>query len=208
MCKAGGTSMGYHMSGFHVIGVDIEPQKRYPFEFIQMDALSISPSFIFDHFHVVAASPPCQLYSVTRGINPHIDYPDLVEPTRDLLQETGLPYCMENVVRAPLQYPVQLCGSSFGLRVRRHRWFESNVSIVGSKCDHSWQKRHMPYHTSKGQPTGVVGVFGGGQNLGEGEYIKWQVAMGIDWMSKREMAQAIPPAYTLHLGKQIYASLS
>src|ERR1017187_7154249 len=138
-CKAGGCSMGYSMAGMECVGVDIEPQKHYPFEFFQADALKVLRDRRFvDTFDVIHASPPCQCYSVTKHLSSG-KHPDLVGPVRELLIATGKPYIIENVVGAPLLHPVRLCGSSFGLDLRRHRLFESNLWLRGKACRHKWQ---------------------------------------------------------------------
>jgi DNA (cytosine-5)-methyltransferase 1 len=127
--------MGYHRAGFDVVGVDIRPQLRYPFEFVQADALTFPP----DGFDAIHASPPCQRFSTTASLHT-AKYPDLIEPTRRLLAATGLPYVIENVVGAPLVSPIRLCGSSFGLGVRRHRLFECgrfDVVLVPPCAHHS-----------------------------------------------------------------------
>lgn len=212
--KAGGASMGYHIAGFEVVGVDIEPQPNYPFRFVQGDVLKLRPEYIRKHFQAVAASPPCQAYSSTRSLHPHIERDDLVDETRSLLEATGLPYVIENVVGAPLINPVLLCESSFGLRVRRHRLFETNWGLEGRPCRHAWQDIHRPYvqsryHTGKRlHASGTIGVYGGGQGLGDSETWLWRVAMGIDWMTKKELSQAIPPAYTQWIGEQLFEVVS
>ena len=134
-CGAGGCSVGYYRAGFEVVGVDIVPQPNYPFEFYQADALG----FDFDPgwFHAVHASPPCQAYSSLRGFTT-TEYPQLIEYVRELLIQTGLPYVIENVVGAPLINPIRLCGSSFGLKVWRHRLFETSFQIpLLPPCSHS-----------------------------------------------------------------------
>jgi DNA (cytosine-5)-methyltransferase 1 len=143
-CCAGGASMGYHLAGFEVAGVDIKPQKRYPFTFIQGDALA----YVAAHGHeydAIHASPPCQAYSVLKHLS-NGTHPDLVDATRDALQDTGKPYVIENVVGAPLRWPLLLCGSMFGLQtpcgaqLRRHRLFESNILLMSpSHCQHGNQ---------------------------------------------------------------------
>lgn len=134
-CGAGGAAMGYHRAGFDVIGVDLNPQPRYPFEFHQCDALEWL-SYEQNEFDAIHASPPCQRYTaLAKGNNANVDdYPDLIAPTRELLQETGLPYVIENVPSAPLRYPITLCGEMFGLSVIRHRLFESNLPLL--MCPH------------------------------------------------------------------------
>src|SRR5690606_38371919 len=131
-CKAGGCSVGYHRAGFEVIGVDIDPQPNYPFEFIQADAIETLKSMLRNDnklagytFDAIHASPPCQKYSGIQGLavarnGGYKDHVDLVEPTRTLITDSGLPYVIENVVGAPIHNPVTLCGSMFGLKVYRH----------------------------------------------------------------------------------------
>jgi len=150
--KAGGASMGYHRAGFEVVGVDIKKQKRYPFEFIQADVLEIldNQSFL-NQFDVIAASPPCQTHSITQHLRnaqgKSTNKVDLIPQTRAALQSWGGVYVIENVPGAPLINPIILCGSSFNLKVRRHRQFESNVQLTGLTCDHKTQ----------GRPVGVYG---------------------------------------------------
>jgi hypothetical protein len=200
-CGAGGAARGYQLAGFHVTGIDINPQPRYAGDvFLQGDALA----YVAAHGHeydAIHASPPCQAYSAkTRDKTPH---PDLVAATRAALVATGRPYVIENVPGAPLVDPITLCGSSFGLRVRRHRRFESNVLLFALPCRHAWQdadKPYLLYDHGRWFYSGVVHVFGtGGGKAAQ----SWPEAMGIDWMDRRELSQAIPPAYTHHLGRQL-----
>jgi DNA (cytosine-5)-methyltransferase 1 len=199
--KAGGASMGYYRAGFEVVGVDIKKQKRYPFEFIQADALEIldNQSFL-NQFDVIAASPPCQTHSITQHLRnaqgKSTDKVDLIPQTRAALQNWGGIYVIENVPGAPLIDPVILCGSSFNLKVRRHRQFESNIHLTGLTCNHKAQ----------GKPVGIYGsmkdeIPGGGHTAKTIEQAR--EAMGIDWMLWGDLVEAIPPAYTEHLGKQI-----
>jgi len=227
-CKAGGCSRGYAMAGFEPTGVDIEKQKRYPYEFIQADAMEILRDQDFlKKFAFIHASPPCQRYSVTKHLS-NGKHPDLVGPVRELLLATGKPYVIENVVGAPLIYPVRLCGSSFGLDLRRHRLFESNLLLVGKSCRHKWQTPRFPpsslrarrdqklsrvivvyghggnWHARRSDIVTVVGgVCSGGSTVAE-----WRTAMEIDWMTCDELAQAIPPAFTKFLGEQIMRIIS
>lgn len=210
-CKAGGCSKGYADAGFEVIGVDKDPQPNYPYDFIDMDVFDLDKDF-FDNFDVIAASPPCQKYSVTRFVHPDKEHPDLIPPTRELLIKTGKPYVIENVETAPLVDPITLCGSSFNLRVRRHRLFESNVPIKGKSCDHDWQNSSRIYKVRMAhgvvRSSGVVPVFGAlqlmpGSLYGDTELNIASDAMGIDWMTKWELNQAIPPAYTKFIGEQL-----
>lgn len=189
--------MGYYRAGFDVVGVDIKPQKNYPFEFHQADAMM----FPLEGFDAIHASPPCQRFStMTKRWGRSEAHPDLVDPTRQRLIETKLPYVIENVPAAPLLNPITLCGSAFGLDVRRHRIFESNVLLLAPPCNHKAQTR-------------VVGVYGhaGGTSkrdgLSFGGVATWRVAMGIDWMTGDELAEAIPPAYAECIGLQLVVLL-
>jgi DNA (cytosine-5)-methyltransferase 1 len=179
-CGAGGAAMGYHRAGFDVVGVDIEPQPHYPFEFVQADALT----FPLDGFDAIHASPPCQAYSWSAR-RWDIERADLVMPTRARLR--GVPYVIENVVGAPLL---------FGLEVIRHRLFESNVPMV---------EPFHPRHRGTVKDGTYVTVAGhGGDNIkGRGGRAAKQTAMGIDWMDDVELNQAIPPAYTEWIGRRL-----
>ncbi len=200
-CGAGGASEGYRRAGFDVVGVDINPQPNYPFPFWQVDAVGLldwSPEWVSE-FDVIHASPPCQLFSragkLREAQGGKASTLDLLTPIRPMLDRIGLPYVIENVPGAPMD-GVTVCGSSFGLRVRRHRVFESNVPIVGTVCDHRTQ----------GRPVGVYHVMGdsiphGGKtavDLADGSD-----AMGIDWMTWQELKESIPPAYTEWIGGQL-----
>ena len=191
--------MGYHRAGFEVVGVDISPQPRYPFEFVQADALEYLNGAV-DDFDAIHASPPCQAFSTQTARRDR--HPDLIAPTRALLIASGLPYVIENVPTAPLLNPVRLCGSSFGLDLRRHRHFEANFAIEPLACDHSWQKprfRSLDFSmVQAGRLASVVGVHG---HLNyPGEFDLRCKAMGIDWMTNDELVEAIPPAYTEWIG--------
>lgn len=200
-CKAGGASAGYAQAGFEVVGVDIAKQKRYPFEFIQADALEVMSDRAFiDTFDVLAGSPPCQTHSITRNLRiaqgKSTTKVDLIPQTRAAFRASGKPYVIENVPGAPMHNPVVLCGSSFGLRVRRHRQFESNVALDGLPCNHKQQ----------GRPVGVYGsmrdeIPSGGKTATSIE--EPRDAMGIDWMLWSELVESIPPAYTAWLGGQL-----
>jgi len=203
-CCAGGAGVGYHRAGFDVVGVDINPQPHYPFPFLQTDALRLDPAFLrsFDAIH---ASPPCQSYSdlAKRNGNGHA-WPRLVEPVREMLRGTGLPYVIENVEGAPLLDAVVLCGTMFPeLRVLRHRLFESNFEIVAPP-----HRKHPKVHThdrrkshfgKTNEWTDFVQVTGGGNCT----LAAARQAMGIDWMTKGEINEAIPPAYTKLIGLQL-----
>ena len=184
-CKAGGAGMGYHRAGFDVVGVDIEPQKRYPFDFLQADALTVSLAG-YDAIH---ASPPCQLYSITHARAGRPERPDLVPAVRHRLAAAGVPYVIENVIGAPLVHAVCLDGGMFGLRVIRRRLFESNIYLM------------TPRPAFRPLNAGLECVAGNGSGVGCRD--RWRRAMGIDWMTRAELAQAIPPAYTEYLGRQL-----
>lgn len=200
---AGGAAIGYHHAGFDVTGVDIQPHRFPAGAFILADALVVLRSrWFLDMFDVIHASPPCQHYS-TATADPS-RHPDLVPVVQDLLREWGGPYVIENVPGAPLHDPVLICGSAFpGLRVRRHRAFESSMPIRGTVCrherqgtpvgvygDHPDKRRHLrPDGTQRGTKA---------TSLQEG-----QDAMGIDWMTWAELTEAIPPVYAEWVGRQI-----
>ena len=199
--KAGGASKGYADAGFEVVGIDIKKQKRYPYEFIQADCLEILKDLDYLRtFDVIAASPPCQTHSATKHLRnaqgKSTDKIDLIPQTRESLIASGVPYVIENVPGAPLIKPVQFCGSSFGLKVRRHRLFESSHPLIGSVCDHKTQ----------GKPVGIYGsmrdeIPNGGHTAKTIEQAR--EAMGIDWMIWGELVEAIPPVYTYSIGKQL-----
>jgi DNA (cytosine-5)-methyltransferase 1 len=207
-CKAGGAAMGYHQAGFEVVGVDIEPQPRYPFQFIQADAMKLDEGFL-SGFHAIHASPPCQRYSDLAKRNRNgATHPDLVEPVRMLLSFIGRPYVIENVEGAPLIDPIVLCGTMFpGLRVLRHRLFETDWPL--SQPTHGKHPLVYTMDKRKGhygrldQETAFVQVTGGG-NCSKAAAAD---AMGIDWMTKEELNQAIPPAYTRFIGEQLMRHL-
>jgi DNA (cytosine-5)-methyltransferase 1 len=208
-CCAGGAGVGYNRAGFDVVGVDIKPQPNYPFPFIQADALTLDPQFITS-FDAVHASPPCQSYSdlAKRNGNAH-KWPRLIEPVREMLIKSGLPYVIENVEGAPLLDPVVLCGTMFpGLRVIRHRLFETNFEIVPPR-----HKKHPKVHTfdrrkahfgKTNEWKDFVQVTGGGNCT----VAAAREAMGIDWMTKNEINESIPPAYTKFVGQQLLLHLS
>lgn len=200
-CGAGGAAMGYARAGFAVTGVDIKPQKRYPFAFVQADALA----YVAEHGHeydVIHASPPCQRYTVAQNAAKNADaHPDLVAPVRELLIATGKIYVIENVVGAPLRNPVQLCGISFGLQVRRHRLFESNVFLMVPPC----QCQRADYYVIFGHE---VRSRRHGRKAGRKNSITMgRIAMGINWMTRAELSEAIPPAYTEWIGYQLRSHL-
>lgn len=186
-CGAGGASMGLHRAGFDVVGVDVRPQPRYPFLFVQADATQ--PPFDLAAFDFIWASPPCQAFTLAQRIQGN-DHPDLIEPVRVMLAASGRPYAIENVTGAPLRRPIELCGAMFGLRTYRHRLFETSFP-----CPQPWHHAHeliaptakMGRRVQDGEFIHVVGNFSGVEIARE--------AMGIDWMARDELSEAIPPAY-------------
>ncbi len=199
-CGAGGAAMGYHRAGFDVVGVDIAPQPRYPFEFVQADAIEfMAEEALMPGFDVYHASPPCQAYSWSAR---RWDVPraDLLDPTRQLLKEIGRPWVIENVIGAPMD-GVALCGTYFGLGVLRHRRFESSELLLapGGSCRHIGTVGEGDYVTVAGH--------GGDNAKGHGSRAQKQAAMGIDWMTDVELNEAIPPAYTEWIGRQLLASI-
>lgn len=207
-CKAGGASMGYHRAGFDVIGVDIEDQPNYPFPFNKFDALEYVEKYghLYD---VIAASPPCQAHSTVSGQSKKGNadkYPCFIAPIREALVKLGKPFVIENVVGAPLKNAAMLCGSAFGLDVRRHRLFETNWLLLSPGCNHAWQTpRFRSLDSRRSSLASVVGVHGHINYKGEFD-IRCR-AMGIDWMTNAELSQAIPPAYTYHIGCQLMEAL-
>jgi DNA (cytosine-5)-methyltransferase 1 len=205
-CGAGGAAVGYHRAGFEVVGVDIVDQPRYPFEFHRADALT----FPLDGFDAIHASPPCQAYAALSTKDGR--HPDLIPPTRRLLESSGLPWVIENIEGAPLRVDVRLCGSMFGLGVRRHRLFESNVFLWRQHCRHRDQRRIRAYYGKKGwlvwtpevanvQRRGRLPLLRGSTDLAPDD-------MGIDWMTWNELREAIPPAYTEWIGTQLLQAVA
>lgn len=207
-CGAGGAGYGYHLAGFEVVGVDVKPQPYYPFMCWRIDAIEALEAIIekpqwFGHLDAIHASPPCQAFTVYGNNKAHVrdDHPDLVEPTRARLEKTGLPWVIENVPGAPLIDPITLCGTSFGIPVRRHRLFESNVELTSLPCDHE-RFTDRVYPGSSNRPNGRTVA-----NIGEYRVPleEQRRCMQIDWMPLAELSQAIPPVFTEHIGKQLLA---
>lgn len=196
-CCAGGAGMGYHLAGFEVVGVDIAPQPHYPFKFILADALT----FPLEGFDAIHASPPCQAFTLAQRIQNN-EHPDLIAPIRERMKATGKPYVIENVVGAPLENPVMLCGAMFtGLAVYRHRLFESNFPLEApAHPDHVAPLRKMGRPPLAGEFMHVVGNFSGVARAKE--------AMGIDWMVRDGLREAIPPAYTQFIGTALRQHLA
>lgn len=214
-CCQGGAGMGYSRVGFDVTGVDIASQPRYPFAFVHSDVLALDPSWVAS-FDAIHASPPCQGYSAMRHAPGAKGAPLLIDRVRDMLEATGRPYIIENVEAAAwaMREPITLCGSMFGLgalgcRLQRHRLFESNIAIAApGPCQHDDRP--------------VVGIYGGHARLrsakagGRGTRDIWEgghraaatAAMGMEWATLQGMSEAIPPAYTEHLGRQLMAAVN
>lgn len=196
-CGAGGASEGYRRAGFEVVGVDIEAQRHYPFEFHRADALE----YPLEGFDVIHASPPCQAYSKAQRLNGR-DHPRLIEPIRDRLKATGLPYVIENVVGAPLENPVMLCGTMFGLKTERCRLFEMNVPLpLILDYQRTEKMAKMGRAADDDEFIHICGHFP--------DPPRARTVMGIDWpMTRAELAEAIPPAYTEWVGRYILGVLA
>jgi DNA (cytosine-5)-methyltransferase 1 len=202
-CGAGGAAMGYYRAGFDVVGVDIKPQPRYPFRFIQADAMT----FPIYEYVAIHASPPCQAFTDIKGLWNAKLPADRLTPTRVRLYTTGLPFVIENVPGAPMNGAhLTLCGSAFRLgtddaELRRHRHFETSFPLLVPPCAHGKRER-------------VIGVYGGhGRdrrrkvNTQDFSTDERREAMGINWMTGEELSQAIPPAYTEFIGRHMLAAL-
>jgi DNA (cytosine-5)-methyltransferase 1 len=200
-CGVGGASVGYAEAGFEVHGVDLKHGKRYPFTYLRADVLDVlRDNEYIQQFDVIHASPPCQTHSITRHLrnaqSKSTSKIDLIPQTRAALIASGKPYIIENVPGSPLINPIQLCGSSFGLKVRRHRLFESNMTLIGSVCNHKLQ----------GRPIGVYGslndqIPNGGKTATSIDEAR--NAMNMPWAIWTELVEAIPPAFTKYLGDQV-----
>lgn len=213
-CGGGGASMGYHRAGFDVTGVDKYAQPEYPFTFIMDDWRN----YVLKHWHeydIIHASPVCKGYANVAS-NTANRHPREISRVRTVLTQLDMPYVIENVesARWALRNPIMLCGSSFQLRTRRHRLFESNVRIQPLACDHDWQQASKIYlrrgRYSAPTKSGVCPVNGDGMQLlnvtREQELALRQEAMGIDWLPWTPLTQAIQPAFTEYIGKQLLES--
>ena len=200
-CGAGGAGMGYHRAGFEVVGVDVVHQPNYPFTFVQADAMQVlqdiadkaEPWRWAPYPAAIHVSPPCQDHM--RGGLPN-DHGTgwMLAASRNHLTQIGVPWVIENVPGAPMRADYQLCGSQFGLSVRRHRWFETSwhgFSLM-PPCDHSG-----PVAGVYGHPHGDAGAWPG---MLPGSLESWSAAMQIGWMTAPELGQALPPAYTELVG--------
>lgn len=202
-CGSGGASMGLHRAGFDVTGVDIKPQPRYPFRFVQADALE--PPFDLSRFDFIWASPPCQAYSVMKSLKNAKAHPDLIPATRAILLASGVPFAIENVPGAPLRNAFTLCGSMFGLKsgrgyLRRHRLFET-----------SFYPGLIPHCQHYGLAIGVYGHGSAGhlgQRMRTANAAESRELLGIDWATRDGMSQAIPPVYSEFIGRAFLAQQS
>lgn len=210
-CGAGGAAMGYHRAGFDVIGVDIEPQPRYPFEFHQADTLKVLADAAFlARFDASHASPPCQFKALATLSQRRLgkEYPNLIGPTRALLEANfGGPWVIENVPDTPLRPDIRLCGCQFDLTLpgvgylKRERWFETSWRGFRLEMPH----RHAGHAISiagHGTPQWMRGRTG---HIGVAE---WRRVMGVSWTTRDELTEAIPPAYTEYIGGQLLDHLT
>lgn len=204
-CCAGGAGTGYVRAGFDVVGVDIDPQPNYPYEFHQGDALE----YLAEHGHefdAVHLSPPCQGYTALKAVHGN-EWPLLIEPARELADQIGLPYVLENVQGAPLRRDLTLCGEMFGLGVIRHRYFELGYWTASAPAHKPHRGRVAGWRHGTFYDGPYFAVYGLGG--GKGSVEQWQQAMGIDWTTERhELAEAIPPAYTEFIGRQLLAHIT
>ncbi len=218
-CGAGGCSSGYEKAGFEVVGVDISPQPNYPFKFVRAEALNILQRPHHYHagwlqFDAIHASPPCQAFTAYRNNKQVGNYPDLVSSTRGLLDATGLPYVIENVVGAPVREDLLLCGTMFDppMEIQRHRIFETNWDIQPPMwpCRHKLNGQDRYPGGRSVARTGVsTGLVRATIEIGSWDIplAKQQEAMDIDWMTLEELSEAIPPCYTQFIGDQLLAHL-
>lgn len=199
-CGQGGAAAGYDAAGFEVWGVDIDPQPKYPYAFIRADALGVlrDNSFMVQ-FAAVHASPPCQAYSNAQKIQKR-DHPELIAPVRELLQRSSLPWVIENVEGAPLIDPTMLCGAMFGMRTYRHRLFETSFPVAApAHPEHVAPLRKMGRPRQAGEFAHYIGNFSGVQEARED--------MGMLWANRDGLREAVPPAYTCHIGAALLAAL-
>jgi DNA (cytosine-5)-methyltransferase 1 len=205
-CSAGGAAVGYDRAGFDVTGVDIEPQPNYPFRFIRADAVT----FPLNGFDAAHASPPCQPDSKMTNCRPGVagTYARLIAPIRDRLTEWGGPWVIENVEGSGLPgqddllgaHGLMLCGTMFGLPLYRHRWFQASHPLTAP--DHP---RHLLPASRAGhwRPGTIISVAGNCAPIALA-----REAMGIGWMTRSELAESIPPAFTEFIGTQMLEHLA
>ena len=217
-CKAGGATKGYQNAGFYVIGVDIEEQPNYcGDEFVKSDALQYLQTYDLSNVVAIHASPPCQAHTRTQVLaraRNGGDYPihqDLISETRTLLMKIGKPYIIENVVGAPLINPISLSGTQFpNLYTQRKRLFESNIDLH-EPADSAIKKKTPPAGWGFGED-GFISICGSGgvQGMNSNQIpLYWGFALGgIGWMTRAELAEAVPPAYTEFIGRQLINTLN
>lgn len=199
-CKQGGASIGYHDAGFDMTGIDLEPQPRYPFTFVQGDFLEYAAD-CWREYDFIHTSPPCQWYSKTWQINSRF-HPDLIPPVRKLLQQIKIPWIIENVPEAPLHFPVTLCGTMFGLRTYRHRLFETS----GFQLTQPEHPKHVAKNAKMGRPVKdgeflhIVGNFSGVQLARD--------IMEMPHADRDGLREAIPAAYSRYVGTHLARHLS
>jgi len=192
-CGGGGASAGLVRAGFDVTGVDLHPQPQYPYRFVRADWREVN----LRGYDFVWASPPCQAHTQLRGLGKaKPDDVDHIPAVRAALRACGAPWCIENVLGAPLLSPVTLCGSMFGLDVRRHRLFEASFPIrpLACKCR---GRRNIAVYSKRPRdrlPDGVIRA----RDVEHGRQ-----AMGIDWLDWRGLTQAIPPAYSEYVAREL-----
>ena len=212
-CGAGMAADGYSQAGFEVYGVDFKQQSNYPYPFQKNDALEILKDISYlKTFDIIHASPPCQAHTRAKHLRNaqgnKSKYQDLLTPTLDLLRKSGIPWIVENVPGAPgMQNAIIECGSSYGLKVRRHRLFMSDdIPLEGSICNHKAQGKpigvyHVMGDTCKGVSSKTGKLVIGGSTAKTLEEGLW--AMGVDRnITWNELKEGFPPAYTKHLGEQ------
>lgn len=205
---AGGAARGYQEAGFHVTGVDIENQPNYAGdEFWKADALWFLETVDPSQFDLIHASPPCQAFSTHTPKANKPGHPDLIEPTRRLLQATGRPFVIENVEGAPLNGYLKLCGSMFGMQIQRHRMFEiEGFPVMSLACNHKQWERSSPYTVTGHADGDSYDRRSGGKYLGFRDTAHAKELMGMPWaQTTREVTEAIPPAYTRFIGEQFLA---
>ncbi|MFF1790785.1 SAM-dependent methyltransferase [Kitasatospora sp. NPDC058243] len=202
-CCQGGASMGYYLAGFNVVGVDLHPQPRYPFPFVQADAVEYIATNGAD-FDAIAASPPCQRYSATQRIQGR-EHPDLIGPTRQALESTGRLWVIENVedARPELIDPVTLCAATYGLHTYRHRLFEPGG---GLRLDQPIHPQHTGATVKMGRPLQPGDFYHAVGNFSNVPYVR--ADMGVEWMSRDGIRECIPPAMTRWIGRQLAEHLA
>lgn len=207
-CCQGGASAGYAEVGFEVVGIDIDPQPRYPYAFEQADAIAVLDELVqnggelvlYGRFDAVHASPPCQAHSNAQKIRGR-EHPELIEPVRELLIASGLPYVIENVPGAPLLDPVELCGAMFGLRTYRHRLFESNVQLAAPT-----HPKHVHPTIKMGRPVREGDWYHAVGNFSNVDYIRRDLRS--PWMNRDGLRESIPPIYAEHVGRQLMQAVA